>query len=255
MSNAEITWAEPPRRLAMERDGLHLWLVPLAPPVADLELLEEVLSAEEGQRCRRFIRPKDRSRSIVARAALRMILGAYLHECPEALSLATDPSGKPYLEPAVLQFNLSHAEDLAVVAVCRERRVGVDIERRHEVAEMEAILLRFFSEAERNFVDLQEGDERIRAFFLLWTRREAAAKALGLDLMDSFDRLSLPPIPPSPVGFRLTLPESAEDRSGLGSWWMRDLCPASGYAGALCVEGGEAALRSWRFNPATLPEA
>jgi 4'-phosphopantetheinyl transferase len=180
-----------------------------------------------------------------------MILGAYLHKRPEALSFATGQSGKPYLAPASLQFNLSHAGDLALVAVCRDIRVGVDIERRHEVAEMEAILLKYFSEAERNFVDFHAGEERTRAFFLLWTRREAAAKALGLDLITSFDRLSLPSVPPSPAGFQVALPESTEGPVGSGSWWMRDLCPAPGYAGALCAEGGEAKLCSWRFRPAS----
>jgi hypothetical protein len=89
-----------------------------------------------------------------------------------------------------------------------------ELERRYELAEMEAIH---------------------QAFFLLWTRREAAAKALGLDLIASFDRLSLPPVSPSPAGFRVELPGSTGGPDGSGSWWLRAFVLLPG-------RGGEALL-------------
>ncbi len=44
----------------------------------------------------------------------------------------------------------------------------------------------------------------------------------------------------STTGF--LVPLTAED------WWLRDLSPASGYVGALCLEGGPAELAWWRYR-------
>ena len=64
-----------------------------------------------------------------ARRALRELLGAYLDAPPEAIALVAGPLGKPELADAALRFNLSHSAGLALVAVARDRAVGVDVER------------------------------------------------------------------------------------------------------------------------------
>ena len=56
---------------------------------------------------------------------------------------------------------------------------------------MEGILEDFFGPEEAASMR-HRGKERTAAFFLLWTRREAAAKALGIGLFDCFARAVLP---------------------------------------------------------------
>jgi 4'-phosphopantetheinyl transferase len=231
-------WEDPPERPELRSGRLHLWLVALPTEPVDLAGLERLLSPEEGLEARRFHRPADRLRSVAARAALRTILGAYLQERPQALRLATGPSGKPCLDG--LQFNLSHAGELALVAVSKEKRVGVDIENLRESPAMQAVVSYIFTAGERSFVESHGVEHRTRAFFLIWNRREAAAKALGVDLLASFSRLEVPAAAYSPTGF--LVPLSAED------WWLRDVNPAPGYAGALCLEGGPAELSWWRYR-------
>jgi 4'-phosphopantetheinyl transferase len=222
-------------------------LVDLSLGPGDLARLETLLSPEERLAARRFHRPVDRQRSIAARAALRRILAAYLQERPQALRLAAEPSGKPCLDGYGLQFNLSHAGSLVLVAVSKEKRIGVDIEKLRELPAMQAMLSYIFTDEERAFVESHRGEHNTRAFFLIWNRREAAAKALGLDLLDSFSHLHIPVAAYSAAGFQVPLLRTTGLPAG-EDWWLRDFSPAPGYAGALCLEGGRAGLSWWRFR-------
>ena len=238
-------WEDPPRRPGLLPGCLHLWLAALSTGPGDLARLERLLSPEERLEARRFHRPADHLRWVTARAALRRILAAYLQERPRALRLASGPSGKPYLDG--LQFNLSHAGDLALVAVSKEKPVGVDIEKLRELTAMQAVLSYIFTDEERAFVESHSGEHHTRAFFLIWNRREAAAKALGLDLLASFSRLEIPVAAYSAAGFQVPLIRTTGLPAG-EDWWLRDFSPAPGYAGALCLEGGRAELSWWRFR-------
>ncbi|MDQ6812000.1 MAG: 4-phosphopantetheinyl transferase, partial [Actinomycetota bacterium] len=61
--------------------------------------------------------------------ALRDVLAAYLETSPEAIRIVDGAHGKPELAGRELHFNLSHSGDVGLVAVSRERPVGVDVER------------------------------------------------------------------------------------------------------------------------------
>jgi len=238
-------WALPPRQLVLEQGGLHIWRASLALPAEESRRLEEVLSAEERDQCAGMVRAADRARCRASRASLRRVLARYLREDPRALSIRAGMSGKPRLDGAgaALQFNVSHAGDLALIAVTRGLQVGIDIERVREVADREAILEGFFSEQETAWLRSRPDDEQTRAFFLLWTRREAAAKALGIGLFDCFARFTLPVSDHAPTGFRVGLPDAPGGPAR--AWWMRDLLPSPECAGAVCVEKDNAKPLLW----------
>jgi 4'-phosphopantetheinyl transferase len=241
----EEPWGDPPKRLGLRPGCLHLWLAALSTEPGDLARLERQLSPEEKLEARRFHRPVDRLRAVAARAALRAILAAYLRKRPQALRLTTGPAGKPCLDG--LQFNLSHAGNIALVAISKEKRVGVDVEKLRELPAMQAVLSYIFTDEERAFVESHSGEHLIRVFFLIWNRREAAAKALGLDVLASFSRFEIPVAGYSADGFQVHLGRATGLPAG-EDWWLRDFTPAPGYAGALCLEGGPAELSWWRFR-------
>ena len=116
----------------------------------------------------RAVRPaRERRRFARCRAALREILGRLLGEPAGALRFRAAAVGKPELDrgPGVvasLRFNISHSADLAVVAVCRGREVGVDLERLRPITEAERIVASFFSAAESERVrrDRRAGPRR-----------------------------------------------------------------------------------------------
>src|SRR5262249_16331888 len=86
----------------------------------------DVLDASERERAARFAREREGRRWAAGRAALRALLGERLGLAPQEVEFAYGPRGKP--ATAGVRFNLSHAGGLALVALCGEREVGVDVE-------------------------------------------------------------------------------------------------------------------------------
>ncbi len=211
--------------------------------------MEGALSGPEREECARLVRPVDRARCAAARAILRAVLAKYAGEEPRTLPIKAGAHGKPFLDRSTgIQFNISHTADLVLVAVTRGQKVGIDIERVRQLRNREGILKSFFSTQEQAYFHSRTAEERTRAFFMLWTRREAAAKAMGFALIDSFSRFALPLSDHDRSGFRLVT--AAPERSGgAESWWMRDLVPAPECAGALCVERTNADPLFWIFAP------
>ena len=243
--------------MLLEPGSLHIWRASLTLPEEELDRLEGLLSEGERYKCARLVRAADRRRCTASRGSLRAVLAMYLGEDPRTLSLTPGISGKPSLDGAnpPIQFNVSHAGDLGLIAVTRGLRVGIDIERVRDVPDMEAILNDFFSRQETDYVRSREGKERARAFFRIWTHREAAAKALGISLFDCFARVELPTPGRLGSGFRVGLPESDAPAGPSTDWWMRDLLPAPGYAGAVCMEQVNAKPLYMRLKTAEMPGA
>ena len=121
-------------------------------------------------------------RFTVVRGLLRAILGRYAGVDPAAFVFSYSAKGKPAIEaPAdarLLTFNVSHSADIALIAVGRERSVGVDVERRRDIEALETSR-HFFSQEEIDVLRSVSGAERQRAFFSCWTRRESVLKACG----------------------------------------------------------------------------
>jgi 4'-phosphopantetheinyl transferase len=251
METAGTAWTTPLGRLSLPPGDVHVWLVPTPPPDFSEENLQTLVSLAEVQGCLRMVKHVDRRRFLSVRGALRRILGTYLKAPPSGISIAYSSSGKPLLDDhrgrrQTLHFNVSHAADIALVAVSHGLRVGVDVERVREVQARDEILSDFFSPAEQSLAVSPAHSNA--AFFQVWTRREAASKAVGMGLMESFLCFSLPAAQHSPRGFRLTLPDSAKSRETFQDWWVRDLDPVAGHAGALCVEEENPEPAFWRFS-------
>lgn len=112
------------------------------------------------------------------------MLARYLGEQAEAIELVEDARGKPRLahrSPA-LHFNLSHSEALVLVAISRDREVGVDVERIEPGRDFVALAERALAAADATAVREAAESERADVFYERWTRHEARLKCLGLGL-------------------------------------------------------------------------
>ena len=96
----------------------------------------------------------------------------------EQLSFSVNSKGKPCFTTDIgLNFSISHCKGAVVVAVS-EGNVGVDIEYwKHE---HKNISQRFFCEGEKEYLSNQNN---VKAFFEIWTRKEAGAKFFGENLI------------------------------------------------------------------------
>ena len=213
---------------------VDVWLVPLDPPVETMQVLIPLLSLDERERASRFKFDKDRRRFVVARAALRTLLGRYLHVHGSEIKFLYGSKGKPYLggaQNAKPRFNVSHSGEFALIAFTDDEPVGVDIELIHEMDDAESVVRRFFSPVEVEQWMGLPARLRSRAFFDCWTRKEAYVKAVGDGLSMPLDRFAVAFRPgDSPT---IAFLDANPDRQ----WSLFDLTPAPGYAGALAIRG------------------
>lgn len=234
-------WRPGPAVPLIHTSDVHVWRISLDVPVPQPIAL--MVSEDERHRAARFRLERDQRRFIIARAALRMILARYLFVDPAELKFQTNAFGKPFLldHGSSLRFNLSHSNELALLAIAAGREVGIDIEFMRADVATDEVAQNFFSQLEVR--QLRSIDPRFRriAFFNCWTRKEAYIKARGRGLflpLDQFDVSIGLDEPPSLLANRL---EPAEP----SRWSFRQLFPATGYAATLAAEGTLRAVEQW----------
>jgi 4'-phosphopantetheinyl transferase len=113
-------------------DEIHVWRASLEVPARTLECLRTTLSADELTRAASFYFPRDRERFTAAHGIARNILGGYPGVRPPTLEFANNEYGKPALAGDLRdppRFNLLHSGDCMLIAVARDREVGVDLEQ------------------------------------------------------------------------------------------------------------------------------
>ena len=236
-------------------DEIGVWLVELDAGLesqAEIDETEpgrelEVLDAEERARAARFVRARDRRRFARCRSALREILGGLVCEQPGALRFRAVARGKPELDfPNIdekkppVRFNVSHSSDLAVIAVCRGRELGVDLEQVRAIGEAERIVESFFSASELAEFGRLVPDEKAMAFVRGWTRKEAILKGLGIGIAGLADRYETGFGSGEVTGrFSPALPNSL-----VGAWRLWEASPRSGFVATVAcrlhVAGGAA---------------
>jgi 4'-phosphopantetheinyl transferase len=236
---------------ALSVDEVRAWIVDLdggLAPGEDTMTAEPgpelaILSDEERARASRFIRARERRRFVRCRAALREILGRLLDEPPDALRFRTAAVGKPELDPdpderpPALRFNVSHSAELGLIAVCRGREVGVDLERVRTITEATRIVASFFSASELAEFNTIPEEDRALLFHRGWTRKEAVLKGFGMGLAGlsarhetGFGTTGLT------ARFTLATPSARIDR-----WILWEAAPRPGFVAALVVDAGEPA--------------
>jgi 4'-phosphopantetheinyl transferase len=230
---------------------IHVWKVPLLPQETSPGHLERLLSCEEKQRSDKFLFDHLRQRYIITHSALRVVLAGYLGKLPETLQFGHGRFGKPFLvdPPGALAFNLSHCEDLALIAVAARKAVGIDVEKVRHLQYLDSILNRFFNAEERQYIRSAPGDEQFRSFFILWTRREAAAKALGLNLQVALTDIQIPPFS---LGGSIVVSgfggARTADNAPAVSWCVQDLKLGKEHCAAVCVAGGKCTFSVREFK-------
>ncbi len=133
-----------------ERD-LHVWVVPLDDP--DKKRRRELAHLAEG-----------------------LVLAAYLELTPAMLEFEKAQGGKPRLRGEPLQFNLSHSERLALLALTRRLPVGVDVQAPHPATSKPWFVKRICTPREYERLATSPHPEEL---LRLWARKEAVIKARG----------------------------------------------------------------------------
>ena len=246
--NREKTFDANPAALELARDDVHVWSIALTPAEEVYQRLRAGLSPDEQRRAAQFKFEKLQKRFIAGRGALRDILSRYTGRAAEKIIFEYETYGKPKLAATLnsnnISFNLSHTEDLALCAVCRDRAVGVDVELIRPMDDAEAIAQRFFSRVESEKFCALPAAQKPAAFFNCWTRKEAFIKALGEGLSHPLDQFEVSFREGEPAALLCTRPDPREATK----WTLRTLQPAPNFVGALAVAGNGLSLKCWQWE-------
>ena len=169
---------------------IHLWFAH-DEEITDAGLISQyhrVMSPEETRRHQRFRFARHRHQYLVTRALVRSVLSFYHPEItPGEWQFGKNEYGKPHIcsrfaSTPPLQFNLSHTEQMIVLAVSPDDSIGVDVEYNQRRRETLAIADRVFSSSELEALLELESELQTERFFHLWTMKEAYIKACGMGL-------------------------------------------------------------------------
>ena len=236
-------WNTPPGRPALAEGEVHVWLAQLPSAHGELEKLRALLTPEEAERARQFRTERLRERWELTRGILRSLLADYLAVSAHEIVFQLGPQGKPALvAPPQFFFNTSHSGDHAAFAFTRAGEVGVDIEQvRGDLRRHDLIAQRFFTPAERAELASVLEPERVRAFFDLWTRKEAFVKARGDGVFSGLEKFTV----------ALNEPRVRHVTGGdAAQWWMAALPEMDGHAGAVVVQAPKCRARFWKWSGA-----
>jgi len=204
-----------------------------------------LLSGDEKMRADRLRIDAARRRFIGAHAILRRILGIILGQPPAEVILSAAPGGKPFLPEAPLmsskpiRFNLAHSLDWMLVSVSRDFETGIDLEFVDPEVEFEQISTHFFSAPDLAWLESRPADQKLAAFFRMWTCKEAVLKAEGSGI-----RLGLAEVQIDFKGDDSAKGVSAGDRHAGRGWTICVFEPAARYIAALATESNASAAES-----------
>lgn len=239
------TWEIPSIFPPLNSQEVHVWFVQLDSSNIDINYLFSLLTIEERNRALRFHFVKDKNNFIVARGLLRILLSEYLNKDPQAIEFHYNQYGKPFLNDNLnLQFNLSHCHNVALFTFVQYYEIGIDIESNTRQIEIDEIAQRFFSEGEYQLLKSLEGDNKRKAFFNGWARKEAFLKALGQGLSYSLAKVEFTLLPEQPAKF-LAIHDNEQD---INDWSVHELNPVQDYAAALVVKGKLQSIKTWQWN-------
>lgn len=183
---------------------IHIWLNFLNAHQARIKHLYPLLTSKEKQRSEQFKFYKHRKAFIASHGFLHTVLSYYTQTAADEIEFSYGPQGKPSIieaqNPTQLTFNLSHSHNLAILAICKQHAVGIDIESSQRENDWCGISKRFFTASEQQKLFSLPENQQQDAFFQIWTRKEAHMKVTGQGLSLSPTQFEVS-VPPEPAAF------------------------------------------------------
>jgi 4'-phosphopantetheinyl transferase len=219
------------------QETVSVWFLGLDRDPSRVEQYLTVLSDDELERAARLRSFDLRADFVYTRGVLRHVLAPYAGVDPAHVRFTYENRGKPHLVATQggdnIGFNTSHSRDISVFAVARGRSVGVDVEQLRDNHEHDAIAERWFSHLENKALAQLPVEDRLEAFFSVWSRKEAVVKALGTGISQGLDNFSVSVPPREPAAILETL----WDPSQKNAWSIHDLPLPTGYVGSVVASG------------------
>jgi len=169
--------------IRLDPGDIHIWGLILDLDDTKLTDASSLLSDIEQARATRLLSDRHRQHYIAAHAGLRWILGRYVGNSPEKLTIQKTSAGKPFLQDSPsIRFNLTHSHGRALVAIAKGQDVGIDLEQVRPEVDVVALAKRFLSDRDQAFIEAGDCTGLHERFLKAWVAREAVFKAAGTGL-------------------------------------------------------------------------
>lgn len=171
-------WDQPPEN--MGNAVLDLWRISLDTSGLDTAQALSNISSNELLKLESLHNASARSRYLITRDARRKILARYVGRPAATLEFERLPQGKPYLaNNPEIHFNLSHTENMALLAVSNRYPLGVDVEGYKKIRNALKIAQRVFPVNLLDQLAAAPSEVFDKNFVELWTQMEAMQKTWG----------------------------------------------------------------------------
>lgn len=186
-------WQNKLTNFELNENEIHIWLLEFSKIAISDNKFDKILSEDELAKKKKFHFDRDKIVYAVSRGSLRILLSRYLNLSLDEIYLSFNSFGKPFIEKSNylnIKFNISHSNEFGLLAFNLSDEIGIDIEFINEELVTENIAKNYFSQFENEELFKLCQEDRINAFFNIWTRKEAFIKAIGKGLsipLNSFD--------------------------------------------------------------------
>jgi 4'-phosphopantetheinyl transferase len=221
----------------LDHSKIDIWCFSLS----ENKTTTRLLNSEELARANRFHFAQHRRRFINSRNVLKYVLSKYTDISASAIEFDFNAHGKPLLSNRPhITFNLSHSEDLALLAVGYHHPLGVDLEYFSE-RDYLGIAKHIFSIREIDTLQQLSPNLLPMGFFNLWAKKEALIKACGIGLSYPTEQFDLP----------VLYSDNTEliDPVFKQSWKISAFMPEVLCSAALCFHPSITSFNYYRLNP------
>lgn len=137
--------------------------------------------------------------------------------------------GKPYLDDTNIFFNISHSGDYAICALS-DKEIGIDIQQIRKTTSN--ITEKCFSDDETKYINSFENDDKLEAFYRIWTLKESFIKNIGVGLALPLKDFSIN------IGNEITIKQTVNNNI----YYFEELNIDSNYKCSLCNINNNSAI-------------
>lgn len=224
------------------QNEVHIWAVDIDQWKISCNKAEQMLPKSEREKSERFRFEILKTRYINSHYLLRTLLGMYIGIDYFDQEFHINNYGKPFLKNThaedSIYFNISNSENVCVFACTKDGDLGVDVEKIHDLPDMDRIVERLFSQEENKIFHSLPEHTKKTSFFKYWTRKEALLKAMGVGLSFPADQINVL----SGQADTSIIKSNAMDEKT--DWTFQDIDVFEGFAAALALKGNHTGLRA-----------
>jgi len=161
---------------------VFIFIVNLTSHINNVSTYWEYLSIQEKIKASKYYTEYLSKKYIISHGILRYILSFYTKQHPQKIEFNYNEYGKPFLKNSNIQFNISHSHNMVSYIIALNYRVGIDIELHDKNLNIEDVAALVLTTDEYKYLSSLKSRDKLRIFYILWTKKEALVKAIGQGL-------------------------------------------------------------------------